>query len=102
MRKLANESIFRKITKPININIVINLLKANNAYNYSKCYTGQYYILSMLFLQFSSYDRLKDIHYKYKSSHKLAKKFNLLSFSQLSRLNKKRFNYIKSFFIHIL
>ena len=90
MKKLAKRSIFRKIIKLIDGNIGRNLRKANNTYKYSKCYTGRDYILSMLFLQFSNCNGLRDIHYKYKNSRKFAKEFNLPSFSQLSRLNKNK------------
>lgn len=90
MIKLANRSIFRKIIKLIDGKIGRNLRKAKDCYKYSKCYTGRDHILSMLFIQFSNCNALRDAHYKYKNSHKLSKEFNLPSYSQLSRLNKSK------------
>lgn len=44
----------------------------------------------MLFIQFSHCNALRDAYYKYKNSRKLSKEFNLPSYSQLSRLNKRK------------
>ena len=86
-----------------NTNIGMILRKANNIYKYSKCYTGRDHVLSMLFLQFSNCNGLRDIHYKYKSSRKLNKEFNLPSFYQLSRLNKnKDINIFRNIFSDLL
>lgn len=103
MTKLSNRSTFRKIIKLIDGNIGRNLRKANNPYKYSKCYTGRDHVLSMLFLQFSNCNGLRDIHYKYKNCRKLNKEFNLPSFSQLSRLNKnKDINIFRNIFSDLL
>lgn len=88
MDKFANRSVFRKLIKLIDGNIGRNLRKANNQYKYSKSYTGRDHILTMLFLQISGCDGLRDIHTKYKKSSKINKDFNIPSYSQLSRLNK--------------
>ena len=90
MTKLANRSIFRKIIKFIDGKIGRTLRKTKDCYKYSKCYTGRDHILSMLFIQFSNCNGLRDIHYKYRNSRKLSKEFNLPSYSQLSRLNKNK------------
>ena len=90
MIKFANRSIFRKIIKFIDGKIGRNLRKAKDCYKYSKCYTGRDHILSMLFIQLSNCNGLRDAHYKYKNSRKLSKEFNLPSYSQLSRLNKNK------------
>lgn len=90
MDKFANRSVFRKLIKLIDGNIGRNLRKANNQYKYSKNYSGRDHILSMLFLQISGCDGLRDIHTKYRNSSKTNKDFNIPSYSQLSRLNKNK------------
>lgn len=90
MDKLANRSVFRKLIKLIDGNIGRKLRKANNEYKYSKCYTGRDHILTMLFLQISGCDGLRDINAKYKNSSKISKDFNMPSYSQISRLNKSK------------
>lgn len=90
MYRLANRSVFRKLIKLIDGNIGRNLRKANNQYKYSKNYSGWDHVMTMLFLQASSCDGLRDIDTKYKKSSKINKDFNIPSYSQLSRLNKSR------------
>ena len=67
MTRLANRSIFRKIIKLIAGKIGRNLRKAKDSHKYSKYYTGHDHILSMLFIQFSNCNGLRDIHYKYRN-----------------------------------
>ncbi|WP_294401900.1 IS4 family transposase [uncultured Clostridium sp.] len=90
MAKLSKRSIFRKITKLIDGKIGRSLRKAKDCYKSSKIYTGRDHILSMLFIQLSNCNTLRDAHYTYKNSIKLSKEFKLPSYSQLSRLNKNK------------
>ena len=90
MDKFANRSTFRKLIKLIDGNIGRNLRKANNQYKYSKNYTGRDHIMTMLFLQISGCDGLRDIDEKYRNSSKVNKDFNMPTYSQLSRLNKSK------------
>ena len=90
MNKLTNRSTFRELTKIIDGNIGINLRNTNNSYKYSKSYTGRDHVMTMLFLQLSGSNGLRDIDTKYKKLAKVKKDFNMPSFSQLSRLNKNK------------
>ena len=90
MDKFVNRSAFRKLIKLIDGNIGRNLRKANNQYKYSKNYTGRDHIMTMLFLQISGCDGLRDIDEKYRNSSKVNKDFNMPTYSQLSRLNKSK------------
>ena len=90
MDKFANRSTFRNLIKLIDGNIGRNLRKANNQYKYSKNYTGRDHIMTMLFLQISDCDGLRDIDEKYRNSSNINKYFNMPTYSQLSRLNKNK------------
>lgn len=90
MNKFANRSVFRKLIKLIDGSIGRNLRKANNQYKYSKFYTGRDHILTMLFLQISGCDGLRDIATKYRNVSKVSKDFNIPTYSQISRLNKNK------------
>ena len=90
MNKFANRSVFRKLIKLIDRSIGRNLRKANNQYKYSKRYTGRDHILTMLFLQISGCDGLRDIDTKYRNASKVSKDFNMPTYSQISRLNKNK------------
>lgn len=90
MNKFANRSVFRKLIKLIDGSIGRNLRKANNQYKYSKCYTGRDHILTMLFLQISGFDGLRNIDTKYRNASKVSKDFNMPTYSQISRLNKNK------------
>ena len=103
MNKISNRSTFRKLTKLIDGNIGMNLRKANNEYKYSKSYTGRDHIMSMLFLQISGCNGLRDIDEKYRKSSKVKKDFNIPTYSQLSRLNKvKSCDLFKNIFEDLL
>lgn len=90
MERISNRSIFRKLIKLIDGNIGRNLRKAKNEYKYSKDYTGRDHVMSMLFLQISGCNGLRDIDEKYRKSSKVNKDFSMPTYSQLSRLNKNK------------
>ncbi|MBU3107481.1 DUF4372 domain-containing protein [Clostridium gasigenes] len=64
MDKFSKRSTFRKLIKLIDGNIGRNLRKANNQYKYSKDYIGRDNVITMLFLQVSGCDGLRDIDTK--------------------------------------
>ena len=103
MENLLNRSTFRNLIKLIDGNIGKNLRVAKYNYKYSKNYTGKDHVLTMLFLQISGSNGLRDVDEKYRKLNRLKNEFNIPSYSQLSRLNKnKPSNLFKNIFEDLL
>lgn len=97
------EKVFNKILKPINTKIRNKCLNTNYEYKYSKKYNFENHVKSMLFLQLSGGDSLRDFDVKYNNHLKLVGEFEISSYSQLSRLNaSKSVNHFKDMFDYIL
>ena len=97
------EKVFNKILKPINNKIRNKCSTLNNEYKYSKKYNFENHIKSMLLLQLSGGDSLRDFDIKYKNHLQLEDDFEIPSYSQLSRLNSsKSVSNFKEIFDYIL
>lgn len=97
------EKVFNKVLKPINNRIRNKCSSTNDEYKYSKKYNFENHIKSMLLLQLSGGDSLRDLDEKYNNHLKLVDDFEIPSYSQLSRLNgSKSVNYFKDIFDFIL
>lgn len=90
MNEFGNRTIFRKLITLVDGEIGKNFRKANDEYKYAKSYSFRDHVLSILFLQFSGCNGLRDIDCKYKNSYKLRDDFQIPTYSQLSRLDKDK------------
>lgn len=103
MNNFGNRTLFRKITSLIDGEIGKNFRKANINYKYSKKYDFKDHLLSILLLQFSGSNGIRDIDCKYKKSPKISGDFKIPTYSQLSRLNKnKSCDMFRVLFLNIL
>lgn len=103
MNEFGNRTVFRKIISLIEKEIGNSFWKSNNEYKYSKEYTFRDHVQSMLFLQLSGCEGLRDIDCKYRNSPKISQDFKIPTYSQLSRLNKsKDCNIFRDLFFRIL
>lgn len=97
------EKVLNKILNPINNKIKNKCLNTNNEYKYNKKYNFENHIKSMLFLQLSGGDSLRDFDAKYNNHIKLSDEFEIPSYSQLSRLNaNKSVKHFKDLFDYTL
>lgn len=84
------EKVFNKIITPINSKIRNKCSNTNDDYKYYKNFNFENHLKSMLFLQLSGGDSLRDLDAKYKNHNKIKGDFEIPSYSQLSRLNASK------------
>lgn len=99
------EKVFNKILSPINNKIRNKCSVTKNEYKYSKKYNFENHIKSMLLLQLSGGDSLRDFDTKYNNHIQLKDDFEVPSYSQLSRLNESKsvdnFKYMFDYVLNI-
>ena len=103
MRKYSKTTIFNKVLKIMSGITGGYFRKTNEINKFTKKYDFMDHFKSMIYLQISGADGLRDLVVKNQSHPKLKKDFKIPSYSQLSRLNKnKNIDVFKEIFLKVL
>lgn len=103
MKNCSKSSIFTKMMKILKGRNSKYFRKTNEINKYMKIYDFEDHFKSILYLQFSGADGLRDLTTKFKDNLKVKKFLKLPSYSQLSRLNRKdNVSVFREIFLDIL